>query len=112
MNLLHATILNLFLLTTLIGNAQIKYTKGYIIDNNHRRFNCMIRNAGKEESTLNFQYKLKDDKEIKKIELSKIEEFGIDNEIKCVRALIDIDISPSRINNLKETPGTITFFSR
>ncbi len=38
-----------------------------------------------------------------KIELSKIQEFGIDNELKCIRALIAIDFAPSQISNVNDT---------
>ena len=52
---------------------------------------------------MNFEYKLKDDNKIGKIEFSKIEEFGVENDIKFVRALIRIDISPDRISQLNDT---------
>jgi len=88
---------------SLISNSQIKFTEGYIVDNNNQKIDCYIRNIGNEESTMNFQYRLKEDNEVKKIELSKVQEFGIDDEMKCLRALIAIDASPSRISNLKDT---------
>jgi len=97
----------LFLLITLflsiISRGQTKFTEGYFIDNNNNIIQCFIRNIGNEESTMNYQYRLKNDKEIKKIELSRVKEFGIDDEMKCIRALISVDVSPSRIPNLKDT---------
>jgi len=87
----------------LLSTAQIKFIDGYIVNNKHQRIDCLIRNIGKAESTMNFEYKLKDNKNIEPIELSKIEEFGSGNELKCIRALIKIDVSTDRITRLKDT---------
>ena len=87
----------------LLSTAQMKFVDGYIVTNNHKKTNCLIRNSGNAESLMNYEYKLKDNKQIQKIELVKIEEFGIENELKCIRALIKIDVSPDRINQLKDT---------
>lgn len=93
----------IFLFFASVSFSQVKFKEGYIVNNNHERIDCLIRNVGVEESTSNYQYKLKDDNEIKSIELSKIEEFGINNELKCIRALIHIDAGPSRIKSLNDT---------
>lgn len=87
----------------LLSTAQIKFVDGYIVTNNHKKTACLIRNNGNAESLMNFEYKLKDNKKIEKIELARIEEFGIENELKSVRALIKIDVSPDRITQLKDT---------
>lgn len=97
------TFLFFFLFFFLTVSGQIKFTDGYIIDNHDRRINCEIMNAGNEESATDYHYRLKETKEIKKIELSRIKEFGIHNKLKCIRALITIDVSPSRISSLKDT---------
>ena len=83
--------------------AQVKFVEGYIVTNNHQKTVCYIRNIGIAESVSNFEYKLKEDNKIEKIELAKIEEFGIENELKCIRALIKIDVSPDRLTLLKDT---------
>jgi hypothetical protein len=87
----------------LISEAQMNFVEGYIVTNDHKRTDCLIINSGNAESLMNFKYKLKGDNKIEKIELSKIEEFGVEDEIKCVRALIKIDVSPDRITQLKDT---------
>lgn len=87
----------------LISAAQLKFIEGYIITNNHLKTDCLIRNSGNAESSMNFEYKLKDDNKIENIELSKIEAFGVENEMKFVRSLIKIDVSPDRITRLKDT---------
>ncbi|MBK5195741.1 MAG: hypothetical protein JJE08_06885, partial [Proteiniphilum sp.] len=98
----HLLIALFFSLSTL-STAQLKFKEGYIVNNRHERTDCLIRNIGNEESTMNFEYRLKDSKDIQKIELSKVEEFGIENELKCIRAIISIDLSRDRITNIKDT---------
>lgn len=93
----------LFLLLTLFSYSQINFNNGYIITNNHERTDCQIRNIGQEETTSKYQYRLINDKQINNIELSKIEEFGIDNQLKCIRELIYIDMSPEVIRSVKDT---------
>ncbi len=88
---------------TLFSVAQMKFVDGYIVTNNHKKSDCLIRNSGNAESLMNFEYKLNGNKKIERIELAKIEEFGIENELKCVRALIKIDVSTDRITQLKDT---------
>ena len=103
MNYKHVIFFVFFFGLCLISAAQLKFIEGYIITNNHKKTDCLIRNNGNAESSMNFEYKLKDDNKIEKIELSKIEEFGVENEMKFVRALIKIDVSPDRITRLKDT---------
>ncbi len=87
----------------IITSAQVKFVEGYIVNNKKEKTYCLIRNIGQEESTAKYQYKLKNDKEILDIELSKIAEFGIDNELKCIRALIAVDVSPDKIKIVSDT---------
>jgi len=98
----HLLIVLFFSISTL-STAQLKFKEGYIVNNRHERTDCLIRNIGNEESTMNFEYRLKDSREIQKIELSKVEEFGIEKELKCIRAIISIDVSRDRITNMKDT---------
>ena len=96
-------ILFFFLAISFITVAQSDFKEGYIVNNRYEKINCLIRNTGNEESTNNFEYKLKESELIEKIELSKIEEFGINNKLKCVRALIAIDVSKNYINSIQDT---------
>ena len=96
----------LFLAMTLMSVAQTKFKEGYIVSNSHERIDCMIRNLGNEESASSYEYRLIGSKKVDNITLSiitKIEEFGIDNELKCIRALILLDTSRDRISNIKDT---------
>lgn len=90
---------------SLLSVAQVgyKFKEGYIINNLHERIDCLIRDVGCEESAVNFEYKLLGSRDIEEIELSKVQAFGIENEVKCVRALISVDFSPTRIAHVKDT---------
>ncbi len=105
MKLKVSLIILLLLTANLLAVAQIdfKFKKGYIINNRNEKIECLIRDIGSEESAINFEYKFEDSKKIEKIELSKVKEFGIEDELKCVRALISVDFSPSHISTIKDT---------
>ena len=87
----------------LLSPAQEKFKEGYIVNNRHEKIPCLIRNSGDEESTQYFEYRLMGSKTTQRIELSTVEEFGIEGEFKCIRALISIDKSPDRIKSIKDT---------
>lgn len=92
---------------SLLSVAQIKFVEGYIVTNNHKRTECLIRNIGNAESLKHFEYQLKNDKKIEQIELSKIEEFGSGEDLKCIRALISVEVSPDKITQLKDTINSL-----
>lgn len=96
-------LITFFFAISLLSSAQITFKEGYIINNRHEKIPCLIRNIGNEESTMSYEYKFTNSDEIEKIELSKIEEFGIENELKCIRALVSIDMAPDRIKMVKDT---------
>lgn len=96
-------VLFLFLAISFTTYAQRGFKEGYIVNNRHERIDCLIRNVGNEESTMNYEFRLGEDKPIEKIELTKIEEFGIDDELKCIRALISLDVSRRYIKSIQDT---------
>lgn len=93
----------LFLSLTLLSAAQIVFKEGYIINNRNERIDCQIRNVGREGSAIHYEYRLRESGNFEKIELSKFLEFGIENELKCIRALVPIDMSPDRITSVEDT---------
>jgi hypothetical protein len=93
----------LFFSISLLIHAQMNFKEGYIVNNRQEKFLCLIRNIGNEESTMNYEYKFTDSDEVQKVELSKIEEFGIENELKCIRAFVAIDLAPDRIKTVRDT---------
>ena len=92
----------LSLAVSLTTFAQSEVIEGYIVNNQHQRMNCMIRNVGHEESMMNYEFKLKESEEFEEIEISKIEEFGVDKEFKCIRELVYIDVTNTNIPDKKD----------
>ncbi|TKG92449.1 hypothetical protein EYV94_19615 [Puteibacter caeruleilacunae] len=90
----------LFIATSTI--AQIKFTKGYIIDINNNKYSCFIRNNGNQNSGANYSYKIYEKDTPKDIDMKAVKEFGIDNQLRYVRSLIAIDISSDNIRDEKE----------
>lgn len=83
--------------------AQTGFKQGYIINNRHERIDCLVKNAGNEESAMNYEYRLDNNEPIEKIDLAKIEEFGIDDKLKCIRALITVEVSRNHIKSIQDT---------
>ncbi|WP_372772941.1 hypothetical protein [Mangrovibacterium sp.] len=92
----------LLLLAFLFGcvpfvNAQSSFEQGYYIDNAGSKTTCWIRNVGTAESAGKYEYRVDPDGDIAPFSLAKVAEFGIENKLKCIRALIAVDITPERI---------------
>ena len=99
----------LFLITILSINcySQIKFEKGYFIDNTNQRTNCLIKNIDWENNPTEFEYKLSKESKINKSTINLIQEFGIDNISKYVRSTVNIDRSSERINKLSNNKNPI-----
>lgn len=96
----------LFLLTVLLCfncYSQIEYEKGYYIDNNNQKTNCLIKNVGWKNNPTEFEYKISENSESKKAILKNIKEFGINNVLKYVRKHVKIDRSTENINSLSDS---------
>ncbi|MFV0593890.1 MAG: hypothetical protein ACK5M7_21130 [Draconibacterium sp.] len=93
-------LLLVFLLLSVMAHGQKR--NGYIVNNNGERTECFLRNNGSRESTGKYVYRLPDETTFSPMDLAKIKEFAIYNQVKCVRELIQIDVSRDRIKNAKE----------
>ncbi len=85
---------------TLNCYSQISFEKGYYIDNTNQKIDCLIKNIDRKNNPTEFEYKLSENSEPKKITIKTIKEFGIDNISKYVRSIVNIDRSSENINNL------------
>lgn len=86
--------------------SQIRFEKGYFIDNNNQRFECLIKNYDWKNNPEEIEFKTGDASESKKADISTVKEFGITGYSKFVRVQTNIDRSPTNISNLstKITP--------
>ncbi len=87
----------LLLLTTLCYNsfAQIKFEKGYFIDNNGSTTSCLIKDMDWKNNPTQFEYKFAEGDKTIKITIESVKEFEISNISKYKRFSIDIDRSSS-----------------
>lgn len=93
------------LLLLLLSNfiiAQIKYEKGYFIDNSGQKTECLIKNEDWVNNPETFKYKLSETDEQKSNTISDIKEFGVYNFSKYVRNESKIDNSNDNIAQLKQ----------
>lgn len=92
----------LFLVTALYSElfSQVKFEKGYIIDNDNQRIECLIKNNDWKNNPTEFSYKLNDSSDIITGTLGRIREFGIYGISKYISSYIDIDISSDKSEEL------------
>jgi hypothetical protein len=93
----------LLCLLTFQAFGQIKFEKGYIIDNNNRKVECYIKNSDWKNNPKEFVYKLSDNDSTKKGNLSIIKEFGVPGVMKFIRVDTKIDRSPMDASVLSDS---------
>ena len=88
----------LFSITSI--SAQITFQKGYFINNQNSRTECLIKNLDWKNNPTKFDYRLSSDGEIEKLTIEDIKEFGVYNESKYIRADVKADLSSTELNSL------------
>ena len=84
----------IFCLITIHAFGQIKFEKGYIIDNNNLKVECLIKNSDWKNNPNEFDYKLSETDSPKKGNLTTIKEFSVPGVMKFIRVDTKIDRSP------------------
>ena len=91
----------LFLLVGLKTFAQIIFKKGYFIDKNNQRVECLIKNESWDVNNGSFEYKLVENQDAIIKEFESVEEISIYNIVKYKRFTVDIDVNVTNdIKNL------------
>ena len=80
--------------------TQIKFEKGYFINNQNQKIECLIKNSDWKNNPTSFDYKLDENSEVKTNSINNAIEFGIYNFSKYIRADIMIDRSSVYIDKL------------
>ncbi len=91
----HTYLILITLLTSLVSFSQVKYEKGYIIDNSGQKTECLIENKDWVYNPESFHYKLTESDASRNGNLATIQEFGVYNFSRYVRAFVQIDKSRS-----------------
>ena len=102
MRTLTAFLLLFLIATTSFG--QLKYEKGYFINNDNQRIECLIKNMDWKNNPNHFSYKLDNSAASLKGDLNSSKEFGIYNVYKFVKADVKIDHSKTQAHSLSDNP--------
>jgi len=93
----------LFLSITILSlncYSQISFKRGYFIDNNDKRIDCLIKDTDKKNNPTKFVYKLSENGELKERSIESTKEYGVSNVFKYLRKTVDIDKSSDNLNKL------------
>ncbi|MFB6317705.1 hypothetical protein [Saccharicrinis sp. FJH54] len=95
----------LFLMTSYTF-GQIRFEKGYFIDNENIRTECLIKNIEWKDNPVDFIYKYNEADEINKNTIDSVKEFGIYGNVLYRRFNVKIDNSSDNVNriSLKKDP--------
>lgn len=88
--------------------AQVEYEKGWIVDNEGNRVECLIRNKGWRTSPKSFEYKIEDGKTLVG-DVETVSEFGVGN-YHFISKEVDIDTSRPSVDNYSK--GSAPVLSR
>ena len=83
----------ILVLTAYSINSQSKFGKGYFINNNGNKTECLIKNENWKNNPDNFEYKLSENSETKTNSLRTVTEFSIPGKFKFEKHLTKIDKS-------------------
>jgi len=86
----------LFLLVAILSlncYSQISFEKGYYINNTDQKTNCLIKNIDWKNNPTEFEYRLSENSEPKKVTIKSVKEFGVYNISKYIRRTVNIDRS-------------------
>jgi hypothetical protein len=86
--------------TTNISSGQITFEKGYLIDNENIKIECLIKNIDRQRNPKDFVYKLDEYGNAKTGTIETVKEFGIYSRFRFIRANVKIDRSPEETNLL------------
>lgn len=95
----------LMVLISTLSFSQISFESGYFIDNSNNKVSCLIKNLDWKNNPTQFEYKLSEDSDSKKLDIKSVKEFGTNNDSRYVRALVNIERSePNFASTLTDNP--------
>jgi hypothetical protein len=80
--------------------SQNTFEKGYFINNNNQKTECLIKNNDWKSNPSSFEYKESENSEIIVVDITSAKEFGIYTLSKYVRSTVKLDKSSVNINEL------------
>ncbi len=85
---------------SLTNYAQIKFEKGYFINNANKKIACFIKNIDWRNNPTAFEYKLSNNEKPKIGNIINVKEFGVYGYSKYKRFVVDIDRSSNKLSEL------------
>lgn len=95
-------LLTFFIFLSLHSLAQIRYEKGYFIDNDGKKTDCFIRNVDWKDNPKFFDYKLTENGKSETAYTVNIKEFSVENESVFKRFITEWDVSSNTINDISD----------
>ncbi len=92
-------ILFFLLLCSLKGFSQIHFEKGNFVNNGGKKIDCLIENLDWRINPATITYKITQDSPEYVLNVNEVQEFNINNEVKYIRATVEIDKSSDKISN-------------
>lgn len=89
-----------FTFLSLNSYSQIVFEKGYFINNNDQKIECLIKNLDWNSTPTEFQYKLEEQDQPIMTNLQQVKEFAISNESKYERYDLNADLSSDNLNEI------------
>ena len=87
--------------------AQISFEKGYFINNDDQKTDCLIKNIDWKNNPTDFQYKLSENEAPKTADIKSVKEFGISGKSKYSRSEVNIDRSSESIDDMSSIKNPI-----
>ncbi|MFZ4546530.1 MAG: hypothetical protein ACOYN4_03805 [Bacteroidales bacterium] len=94
---------SILLLGAFFSFGQITFEKGYFIDNNNQRIECLIKNLQWSNSPKEFDFKVNEKNATQTATIDSLKEFGIEGSSKYMRFDTRIDRSSMDMDKLSKT---------
>lgn len=94
----------LFVFTSVAAMAQIRYEKGYVVRENESTNDLLIKNEGWKNNPSEISAKTSEESEPFVLKIEEIREFGINGEVKYVKATVPVGRIGNKIEDLDKTP--------
>ena len=95
----------LIFLVSLSSYAQIRFEPGYIINNSGNRTEVLIKNVDWRQNPYRIEYRLSENAEVQKADISDYKEFRVDGYPKYERHVVNIDRSSDNVKSLSLQRG-------
>src|SRR5687767_5808182 len=80
--------------------SQTTFERGYFINEDGQKIECLIENVDWKNNPTEFKYKLEGNAESKKADISNVKEFGIRDVCKYIRKKVSIDKSSDDLGKM------------